>query len=46
MLDMGFMPDIRRILDLLTYRKQTLLFSATFSRRHQAPRGSILNEPR
>ena len=31
MLDMGFIPDIRRILALLTGRKQTLLFSATFS---------------
>ncbi len=29
MLDMGFMPDIRRILRLLPKRKQTLLFSAT-----------------
>ena len=31
MLDMGFLPDIRRIVDLLGNRKQTLLFSATFS---------------
>ncbi len=31
MLDMGFIPDIRRILALLPMRKQTLLFSATFS---------------
>jgi ATP-dependent RNA helicase RhlE len=31
MLDMGFIPDIRRILELLPNRKQTLLFSATFS---------------
>ncbi len=31
MLDMGFIPDIRRILDLMPNRKQTLLFSATFS---------------
>lgn len=31
MLDMGFMPDILRIMALLTGRKQTLLFSATFS---------------
>ena len=31
MLDMGFIPDIRRILDLLPNRRQTLLFSATFS---------------
>ena len=31
MLDMGFIPDIRRILALLPARRQTLLFSATFS---------------
>ncbi|HSW42021.1 MAG TPA: DEAD/DEAH box helicase, partial [Patescibacteria group bacterium] len=31
MLDMGFIPDIRRILALLPERRQTLLFSATFS---------------
>jgi ATP-dependent RNA helicase RhlE len=31
MLDMGFLPDIRRIIDLLPKQRQTLLFSATFS---------------
>ena len=31
MLDMGFMPDIRRILSLLPKRRQNLMFSATFS---------------
>jgi len=31
MLDMGFLPDIRRILALLPPRRQNLLFSATFS---------------
>ena len=30
MLDMGFMPDIRRILDLLIARRQTLLFCFIF----------------
>ncbi len=30
MLDMGFLPDIRRILTYLPARRQTLLFSATF----------------
>jgi ATP-dependent RNA helicase RhlE len=29
MLDMGFMPDVRRIVDRLPAREQTLLFSAT-----------------
>jgi len=31
MLDMGFIPDIRRILSLLPATRQSLLFSATFS---------------
>ncbi|WP_374485670.1 DEAD/DEAH box helicase [Zoogloea sp.] len=31
MLDMGFIPDIRRILALLPSNRQSLLFSATFS---------------
>ncbi|MEW5771731.1 MAG: DEAD/DEAH box helicase [Pseudomonadota bacterium] len=30
MLDMGFLPDLKRILDLLPAQRQTLLFSATF----------------
>jgi len=32
MLDMGFLPDIKRILDALPKERQTLLFSATFAR--------------
>jgi ATP-dependent RNA helicase RhlE len=31
MLDMGFIPDIRRIVKLLPTERQTLMFSATFS---------------
>ncbi|AUT60057.1 DEAD/DEAH box helicase [Paraburkholderia terrae] len=31
MLDMGFLPDLQRILNLLPAERQTLLFSATFS---------------
>jgi ATP-dependent RNA helicase RhlE len=45
MLDMGFMPDIRRILDLLPNRKQNLLFSATFSDEIKRLAGSILTNP-
>jgi ATP-dependent RNA helicase RhlE len=30
MLDMGFLPDLKRILNLLPAQRQTLLFSATF----------------
>ena len=45
MLDMGFLPDIRRILDLLLSRKQTLMFSATFSDDIKRLAGSILSSP-
>ncbi|WP_027795526.1 DEAD/DEAH box helicase [Paraburkholderia acidipaludis] len=31
MLDMGFLPDLQRIINLLPKERQTLLFSATFS---------------
>ena len=39
MLDMGFIPDIRRILALLPTDRQSLLFSATFCTADQAFRG-------
>lgn len=45
MLDMGFLPDIRRIVDLLGNRKQTLLFSATFSTEIRALARTLLNDP-
>ena len=45
MLDMGFMPDIRRIVELLGNRKQTLLFSATFSAEIRRLARSLLNDP-
>ena len=32
MADMGFLPDVRRILDMTPARRQTLLFSATLDR--------------
>ena len=31
MLDMGFMPDIKSVLEQLPEEHQTLMFSATFS---------------
>ena len=31
MLDMGFLPDLQRIINLIPAKRQTLLFSATFS---------------
>ena len=45
MLDMGFIPDVRRILSLLTSRKQGLLFSATFSDEIKKLADSFLKDP-
>jgi ATP-dependent RNA helicase RhlE len=45
MLDMGFLPDIRRILELLPQRRQNLLFSATFSDDIRRLSGSLLRDP-
>ena len=45
MLDMGFIPDVRRILGLLTARKQSLLFSATFSDEIKKLADSFLKDP-
>ncbi len=45
MLDMGFWPDVRRIMRLLPEKRQTLLFSATFSRDVQRAVDSTLHEP-
>jgi ATP-dependent RNA helicase RhlE len=45
MLDMGFMPDIRRILALLPPRRQNLLFSATFPDEILKLAKTLLNDP-
>jgi ATP-dependent RNA helicase RhlE len=45
MLDMGFMPDIRRILDALPTQRQNLLFSATFSDDVRSLSDGILDAP-
>jgi ATP-dependent RNA helicase RhlE len=45
MLDMGFIRDIRRILDLLPERRQNLLFSATFSQEIKNLADGLLNNP-
>ncbi|MFM7426096.1 MAG: DEAD/DEAH box helicase [Elainella sp.] len=45
MLDMGFIKDIRRILDLLPRHRQNLLFSATFSDELKQLAASFLQEP-
>ncbi|QWT45105.1 DEAD/DEAH box helicase [Azospira inquinata] len=45
MLDMGFIPDIQRILNMLPAARQSLLFSATFSTEIQRLADSMLHEP-
>jgi ATP-dependent RNA helicase RhlE len=45
MLDMGFLPDIRRILRHLPPRRQTLFFSATMPAPIAALSGEILRNP-
>lgn len=45
MLDMGFMPDIKRILQRCNADRQTLFFSATFDQRIKTTAYRMLNEP-
>ncbi len=45
MLDMGFLPDIRRILSELPARRQNLLFSATMARGVEALARSFMRDP-
>lgn len=45
MLDMGFIRDIRKILNIIPKEHQTLLFSATFSREIKALASEFLQEP-
>jgi ATP-dependent RNA helicase RhlE len=45
MLDMGFMPALKRILALLPRRRQSMMFSATFSDDIRALATGLLNEP-
>ncbi|MBN1957836.1 MAG: DEAD/DEAH box helicase [Desulfuromonadales bacterium] len=46
MLDMGFIHDIRKILALLPKQRQSLLFSATFSREIKQLADGLLNTPK
>ncbi|MBA7679837.1 ATP-dependent RNA helicase RhlE [subsurface metagenome] len=45
MLDMGFLPDIRRILSLLPKKRQNLMFSATYMPEMQKLAHSLLTDP-
>ena len=45
MLDMGFLPDLQRIINLIPAQRQTLLFSATFSPEIKKLAQSYLRSP-
>lgn len=45
LLDMGFMPQIRRIIANLSKERQTLMFSATFDNKVQSLAAQYLNDP-
>ncbi len=45
MLDMGFLPDLQRIINLLPKQRQNLMFSATFSPEIKKLASSILKDP-
>ncbi|MCX7174277.1 MAG: DEAD/DEAH box helicase [Proteobacteria bacterium] len=45
MLDMGFLPDIRKVIALIPKQKQSLLFSATFPEEIRALAAGLLRNP-
>lgn len=45
MLDMGFIHDIRKVVELLPEKRQSLFFSATIPREIISLAGSIVNDP-
>jgi hypothetical protein len=45
MLDMGFIHDIRRVIKLLPRRRQSLMFSATYSREIERLAKGLLDDP-
>ncbi len=45
MLDMGFLPDIKRILALMPEQRQSLMFSATFSEEIKKLADKLLKQP-
>ena len=45
MLDMGFIPDIKRVLKLLPSKRQNLMFSATYTEEIRALAARFLHDP-
>jgi superfamily II DNA/RNA helicase len=46
MLDMGFMPDVERLVNLVSKRRQTLMFSATMPAEIRRLANAFLNHPK
>jgi ATP-dependent RNA helicase RhlE len=46
MFDMGFLPDVRRIIKAVPSKRQTMLFSATFPREVEKLAGESLKQPK
>ena len=46
MLDMGFLPDIKRILKHIPTKRQTMLFSATFPKEIERLAAQTLHNPK
>ncbi len=46
MFDMGFMPDVRRIIKLIPAKRQTMLFSATFPQEVEKLAAETLSAPK
>lgn len=46
LLDMGFLPSVKRIIGLLPAKRQSILFSATFPREVEALAASVLQQPK
>ncbi|MCK4840840.1 MAG: DEAD/DEAH box helicase [Methylococcales bacterium] len=45
MLDMGFIRDIKKVIDVLPKQRQNLLFSATYSKEIKTLASQLLNDP-
>jgi ATP-dependent RNA helicase RhlE len=45
MLDMGFLPDVKRVIGKLPHRRQTLMFSATMPPEIEQLAGTMLKDP-
>lgn len=45
MLDMGFMPQVKRVMTMIPEKRQTMMFTATLDHRMQKVASDIMNKP-